>query len=226
MPTDDVGRLCRERGIRFHTDAVQAVGRRTVDFSSWPVDLLSLSCHKFHGPKGVGALVIRRGTKVLPVVQGGGQERGLRAGTENVAGIAGLAEALDLACHALRDGVMDRVSKQRDDLQERLLASIEDTVVNGTLDPARRSPNTLHLSFLRAEAEGVLMGLDREGICASSGSACSSGSTEPSHVLRAMNLDESRLASSLRISLSRFTTDEELALVAEVLPVIVQRVRG
>ena len=182
--------------MRFHTDAVQAVGRVPVSFAEWPVDLLSLSAHKLHGPKGAAALLVRRGVKLRPVVQGGGQERGLRPGTENLAGIVGLATALRLAFEALDAGAMDRVGALRDRLEAGILAALPDLLVNGPRAPSARVPNTLNVSFAGAEAEGALIGLDRAGVAASSGSACSSGSVTPSPVLTAMGLAPARIASS------------------------------
>ena len=225
MPVTGVGSLCRARGVRFHTDAVQAVGRVPVSFAEWPVDLLSLSAHKLHGPKGAAALLVRRGVKLAPVVQGGGQERGLRPGTENLAGIVGLATALRLALEAEGAGAMDRVAALRDRLEAGILGALPDAVVNGPRTPAARVPNTLNVSFAGAEAEGVLIGLDRAGVAASSGSACSSGSVTPSPVLTAMGLAPARIASSIRLSLSRLTTEAEVDRVIEVLPGIVQRLR-
>ena len=225
MPVTEVGALCRERGVRFHTDAVQAVGRVPVSFAEWPVDLLSISAHKLHGPKGAAALLVRRGVKLRPVVQGGGQERGLRPGTENLAGIVGLATALRLALEALDAGAMDRVGALRDRLEAGLLAALPDLLVNGPRAASARVPNTLNVSLAGAEAEGALIGLDRAGVAASSGSACSSGSVTPSPVLTAMGLAPARIASSIRLSLSRLTTGAEVDRALEVLPGIVQRLR-
>jgi cysteine desulfurase len=225
MPVAEVGALCRARGVRFHTDAVQAVGRVPVSFAEWPVDLLSLSAHKLHGPKGSAALLVRRGVKVLPVVQGGGQERGLRPGTENLAGIVGLATALRLALAALDAGAMDRVGALRDRLEAGILTALPEAVVNGPRAAGARVPNTLNVSLPGAEAEGVLIGLDRAGVAASSGSACASGSVTPSPVLTAMGLAPGRIASSVRLSLSRLTTEAEVDHAVAVLPGIVRRLR-
>jgi cysteine desulfurase len=225
MPVEAVGAACRERGIRFHVDAVQLVGKAPVRFDDWPVDLLALSAHKFHGPKGVGALLVRRGVRIEPLIQGGGQERGLRPGTENVAGIVGLARALELCQAALAEGAGARMAGLRDRLEAELCARVPDLVVNGPTAPDARVVNTTNVSFPGAEAEGLLIALDRAGICASSGSACSSGSLTPSHVLTAMRLSHERIASSLRLSLCRFTTDAEIDRLLEILPPAVSRLR-
>ncbi|RMG18530.1 MAG: cysteine desulfurase [Deltaproteobacteria bacterium] len=226
LPIREIGEVCRQRGIRFHTDAVQALGKVPIDFGALPVDLLSASAHKFHGPKGAGLLLVRSGMRLEPLIVGGGQERGLRAGTEDTAHVAGLAKAVELATDGLRSGVMERVAALRDALEEALHARIEGLAVNGPEARALRVPNTLNISIPGAEAEALLIGLDREGIYCSSGSACSSGSIEPSHVLRAMGLPADRLQSSLRLSLSRYTRPEEIEYVAEVLPAVAARVRA
>ncbi len=226
LPVREVGTICRARGILMHTDAVQAIGKVPIAFDDLPADLLSASAHKFHGPKGAGLLVVRRGVKLEPLTPGGGQERGLRGGTEDPVHIAGLAEALRLSVRCLADGAMERVTELRNRLQRELESRIDGLVVNGPTSDAQRVGNTLNVSIPGAEAEAMLIGLDREGICCSSGSACSSGSIEPSHVLRAMQLPNDRLQSSLRLSLSRYTTEEEIARTVEVLPKLAARLRA
>ncbi|MDF1566103.1 MAG: cysteine desulfurase family protein [Deltaproteobacteria bacterium] len=223
MPVARVGAACRERGVLFHCDAVQAVGKVPVDLGSSEADLLSVSGHKLHGPKGVGLLVRRKGTRLHPVIRGGGQEHGLRPGTENLASIVALAAALGLAREGLEAGEAETIAARRDRLEQGLLALHGPAAVNGPTAPGTRLPNTTNLSFPGIEAEALLIGLDREGICVSTGSACASGSVEPSHVLRAMQLSPARLASSLRISLSRYTTDEEIDRVLEVMAGLLAR---
>lgn len=225
MPLEAVGALCRERGVRLFTDAVQAVGRLPVRFDAWPVDVLAFSAHKFHGPKGAGALLVRRGVRLHPLVRGGGQERGLRPGTESVPYAVGLATALRLAVEGLPE-MTTRVAALRDRLEAGLAERVPGFVVNGPSRPEDRVPNTLNASFPGAEAEGLLIGLDRAGVAASTGSACASGAVEPSHVLTAMGLPRDALASSLRLSLSRRTTDAEIERVLEVLPGLVAGLRA
>lgn len=221
--TAAVGRIVKEKGAVFHVDAVQAVGKLPLDLGELAtVDLLSLSGHKLHAAKGVGALYVRKGTKIRPLIVGGHQERGRRAGTENVAGAAGLGAACELARARLADEHTE-VRVLRDRLETRLLERIPDSRLNG--DPLRRLPNTTNISFEYIEGEGILLLLDRTGVAASSGSACTSGSLEPSHVLRAMGIPFTRAHGSIRFSLSRYNTLEQVDYVAEVLPVIVERLR-
>jgi cysteine desulfurase len=218
-----LGEIVKERGAVFHVDAVQAAGKLPLDLWRLPmVDLLSISGHKLHAAKGVGALYVRKGTKIRPLIVGGHQERGRRAGTENVAAIAGFGVACDLAA-ANREAENKVVGEMRDRLEELLLARIPDCRVNG--DRERRLPNTTNISFEYIEGEGILLLLDRMGVAASSGSACTSGSLEPSHVLRAMGVPFTQAHGSVRFSLSRYNTMEQIDHVATVLPVIIERLR-
>lgn len=223
FPIEEIARITHEHGALFHTDAVQAVGKIPVDVKAAGVDMLSLSAHKFHGPKGVGALYVKRGTRFLPFMMGGHQEKRRRAGTENVPYIAGIGVAAALAKTRLSDGTMDRVAALRDRLEKGLMASVPDTKLNG--DPAHRVPNTTNISFGYIEGESILMHLDEYGICASSGSACTSGSLEPSHVLRAMGVPFQFAHGSIRFSLSDQTTEEDVDLVLRVMPPIVEKLR-
>lgn len=208
FPVDEVGALCRERRVLFHTDAVQAAGKVALRARSRTVDLLSISAHKIHGPKGVGALYVRRGVALEPAQTGGHQERGRRGGTENVSGIVGLAAACDLAAQALEDGVMARVGALRDRLEARIFEGAPGAARNGAKEP--RVANTASLRLAGADGEALLLELSRRGIAASSGSACTSGSLEPSPVLRALGLRAEEALGSLRLSLSRETTEEEV----------------
>ena len=218
-----IGTIVKEKGAVFHVDAVQAAGKLPLDLRALGmIDLLSLSGHKLHAPKGVGALYVRKGTKIRPLIVGGHQERGRRAGTENVAAIAGLGTACDLA-RAHRGDEDTVVRALRDRLEQALLARIPDCRRNG--DPEARLPNTTNISFDYIEGEGILLLLDRAGVAASSGSACTSGSLEPSHVLRAMGIPFTQAHGSIRFSLSRYNTIDQVDYVAEVLPVIVERLR-
>jgi cysteine desulfurase len=210
-------------GALMHTDAVQSVGKIPVDVRALGVDLLSLSAHKFNGPKGAGALWIRRGTRMLPILTGGKHERNRRAGTENVAAIAGMGVAAQLAKQKL-DTEARRVARLRDRLESGILAGVSGTIVNGAAEP--RVPNTTNISFDRVEAESLLIALDLEGVAVSTGSACSSGTLEPSHVLRAMGLSAHRTQNSLRFSLGMFSTEEEVDYVVSVLPRLVDKLRG
>ena len=222
FPIEDVGAIAKEYGATFHVDAVQAVGKVPIDLSTSTIDLLTLSGHKLHAPKGVGALYVRRGFRFRPFLIGGHQERGRRAGTENVPGIIGLGKAAELA--RLHFQNVDRERKLRDRLERGLFDRISDIEVNG--HPTQRLPNTTNIGFKYIEGEAILLMLDKEGICASSGSACTSGSLEPSHVLRAMGIPYTILHGSIRFSLSRFTTEAEVDRVLEVMPEIVDRLRA
>lgn len=222
FPIDQIGALVKSRGVLFHVDAVQAVGKIPIHLQDSPIDLLTLSGHKFHAPKGIGALYVRRGVPFRPLLLGGHQERNRRAGTENVAGIVGLGRAAVLAKQHLAD--MARVQALRDHLEQSILRAIPETVVNGQGSP--RLPNTSNLGFKYIEGEAILLLLDREGICASSGSACTSASLEPSHVLQAMGLPYSVLHGSIRLSLSRYTTPADIERVLAVLPGIVAQLRA
>ncbi|MCX6552087.1 MAG: cysteine desulfurase family protein [Acidobacteria bacterium] len=223
QPVRAIADSAHARGALVHTDAVQAVGKIPVDVRALGVDLLSLSGHKFGAPQGVGALWIRRGTSLLAYATGGRQERGRRAGTENVAAIEGLGVAAALALAGLSTDA-PRIMALRDRLESALLASVPGTVVNGATE--RRVPNTTNLSFDRVEGESLVIALDLEGIAVSTGSACSSGTLEPSHVLRAMGLAAARVQSAIRVSLGPATTDAEIDRVLEVLPKVVGRLRA
>lgn len=222
FPIPEIAALCKARGVLFHTDAVQAVGKVDIDLSRLPVDMLALSGHKLHAPKGVGVLYVRRGTPFRPFLIGGHQERGRRAGTENTAGIIALATAMKLA-KANITAENTRVRALRDRLESGILASIPDTIVNG--DTEHRLPNTASIAFKYVEGEAILLMLDQFGICASSGSACTSGSLEPSHVLRAMGVPFTFAHGSIRFSLSRYTSEADVDLVLETLPGVIDTLR-
>lgn len=220
FPIEQIGQTVKEYGATFHVDAVQVAGKLPLNMANSTIDLMTISGHKLHAPKGVGALYVRKGFRFRPLLIGGHQERGRRAGTENVAGIIGLGKAAELAQVHLADIAHEK--KLRDRLEKGLLA-ISDTEING--DRKNRLPNTTNIGFKYIEGEAILLSLDKFGICASSGSACTSGSLEPSHVLRAMGLPYTTLHGSIRFSLSRHTTDAEIDRVLEVMPGIVQRLR-
>ena len=222
QPIAEIGRLCRERGVLFHTDAVQAVGHVPVDFEGMQIDMLSLSGHKFHGPKGIGALLIRKGLRFGNLIDGGAQERGRRAGTENTAGIVGMATAMKLACDSI-ETVAPALRDKRDRLIRGLLASVPRCRLNG--DPDRRLPGNVNISFEGVEGESLLLLLDMRGICASSGSACTSGSLDPSHVLLAIGLPHAVAHGSLRLTLSEETTDEDIDYMIENVPQVVNYLR-
>ncbi len=223
QPIAELAAIAHARGAVFHTDAVQTAGKVPIDVQALGVDLLSISAHKFYGPKGVGALWIRRGVRLLSQTTGGRQERNRRAGTENVAGIAGMGAAARLAIANLeRDA--SRVGSLRDRLESGILSSIPNTARNGAAAP--RVANTTNISFDRIEAESLLIALDLEGFAVSTGSACSSGTLEPSHVLRAMGLSPARTQSSIRFSLGRENTEDEVERVLRVLPAIVSKQRS
>lgn len=223
FPIERIGQIVKERGILFHVDAVQAVGKIPMNMKESTVDFLVLSGHKLHGPKGIGALYVRKGVRFRPLIFGGHQERGRRGGTENVPAIVGLGKAAELAIQHVEEEVT-RVRELRDRLEQGLLSRIPHSQLNG--HPAIRLPNTTNIGFKYIEGEAILLSLDRYGICASSGSACSSGSLEPSHVLRAMGLPYTILHGSIRFSLSRYTTAAEINQVLEVMPRIVERLRA
>ena len=223
QPIAELARIAHERGALMHTDAVQSVGKIPVDVRALGVDLLSLSAHKFNGPKGTGALWIKRGTRMQPILTGGKHERSRRAGTENVPAIAGMGVAARLAVGKMAAEAA-RVGALRDRLETGILASVPGTAVNG--DPTARVPNTTNISFERVEAESLLIALDLEGVAVSTGSACSSGTLEPSHVLKAMGFPAHRTQNSLRFSLGMFSTDDEVSRVLEVLPRLVEKLRG
>jgi len=223
QPIAELARIAHERGALVHTDAVQSVGKIPVDVRALGVDLLSLSAHKFNGPKGAGALWVKRGTRMQSILTGGKHERNRRAGTENVPAIAGLGVAARLAAGKMA-AESARVGALRDRLEAGILNGVPGTVVNGA--PHLRVPNTTNISFDRVEAESLLIALDLDGIAVSTGSACSSGTLEPSHVLRAMGFAAHRTQNSLRFSLGLFSTGEEVDRVIEVLPRLVEKLRG
>ena len=223
QPIAALAETAHARGALFHTDAVQSTGKIPVDVRALGVDLLSLSAHKFNGPKGAGALWIKRGTRVLPTMTGGKHERNRRAGTENVPAIVGMGVAALLASHKMADEGA-RLAALRDRLEEAVLRVVPGTAVNGARDP--RVPNTTNISFDRVEAESLLIALDLDGIAVSTGSACSSGTLEPSHVLKAMGFPVHRTQNSLRFSLGLYSTDAEVDRVVDVLPRLVEKLRG
>jgi cysteine desulfurase len=222
FPMKEVSEIIKSKGVLLHSDAVQAIGKLTVDVKELPVDMISISGHKMHAPKGIGALYIRRGTRFSPYIIGGHQERGKRAGTENVASIAGFGAACELAREEIK-AENTKVSSLRDRLEDGLLKSCPDVRVNG--DTENRLPNTANISFEYVEGEAILLRLNEYNICASSGSACTSGSLEPSHVLRAMGVPYTSIHGSVRFSLSRYTTDEDIDIVLEKLPGIIKELR-
>ncbi|NWF91397.1 MAG: cysteine desulfurase NifS [Syntrophaceae bacterium] len=222
FPIEEIGEIVKEKGIPFHTDAVQAAGKIPLNMKKSTVDMLSISGHKLHAPKGIGVLYIRKGTRFSPFMIGGHQERGRRGGTENVPYIIGLGKACELAKMHL-DEENTRVKALRDYLEEKILEKIPNTLVNG--DRVNRLPNTLSVSFEYVEGESILLLLSDLGICASSGSACTSGSLEPSHVLRAMGVPFTAAHGSIRFSLSIYNTKEEMDYIIEHLPPIIQKLR-
>ncbi len=222
-PIAEIGKIAREAGIYFHTDAVQTVGHIPVDINELEVDLLSMSAHKVYGPKGVGALYIRKGTKLIPFMHGGDQERRRRASTENVPGIVGLGKAVELVQQEMGEEA-ERLTYLRDQLIKGLLGRIDHTRLNG--HPLKRLPNNVNVSVDYVEGESMLLNLDLEGICASTGSACSSASLEPSHVLLALGLSPEQAHGSLRFSLGKWTSEEEIERVLEVLPRVVAKLRA
>jgi cysteine desulfurase len=223
FPVEKIAEIVKAKGIPFHTDAVQVAGRIPLKARESAIDLLTISAHKFHGPKGVGALYVRRGITFQPFIVGGHQERNRRAGTENVAGIVGMGKAAELALERVADD-RERIRALRDRLEGSLLKSCPDARVNGHRE--NRLPNTLNIAFRYLEGEAILLLLDQYGICASTGSACTAGSSEPSHVLRAMGVEADWLQGAVRFSLSRFSTVEEVDYVNETVPLIVQRLQG
>jgi cysteine desulfurase len=223
QPVAELAERCRSAGVAFHSDAVQALGKLHVRVDEVPASLLTMSAHKIGGPKGVGALYVRKGTALEPMVHGGGHERGLRAGTEDVAGAVGFAVAAELAVND-REAEMVRIEAMRDELQRALVERVPDLVVNAA--GARRLPTILNVSVPGASAEVLLVMLDLEGVAVSSGSACSSGGVEPSHVLTTMGLAPDVAGPSVRFSLGRETTEEEIGRVAEVFPPLMERLRA
>ena len=223
FPIEEIGLRVKDKGAIFHVDAVQAVGKIPMNMQTSTIDMLTMSGHKIHAPKGIGVLYVRRGVRFRPMLIGGGQQRGRRGGTENVPGVIALGKAAELELLHLEEATA-RERKMRDRLEQTLLATIPDCEVNG--DPNHRLPNTTNIGFKYIEGEAILLMLNQKGICASSGSACSSGSLEPSHVLRAMGLPYTTLHGSIRFSLCRYTTEAEIDAVIEVLPGIIERLRA
>lgn len=222
FPIDRLAELAHEAGVLFHTDAVQAVGKIPLDLKNSEIDMLSLSGHKLHGPKGIGALYIRRGVRFRPLLRGGHQERGRRAGTENAPGIIGLGKAAELAMKWMPHE-LEAVRRMRDRLEKAILLKVPRCMVNG--DPDNRLPNTCNIAFEFIEGEAILLSLNRDGIAASSGSACTSGSLEPSHVLRAMNIPYTAAHGSTRFSFSRENTEADVDRVIEVVPGVIAKLR-
>jgi cysteine desulfurase len=223
QPIQELATIVKAHGALMHTDAVQTAGKIAIDVKKLGVDLVSISAHKFYGPKGIGAMWLRKGVRLLPFVTGGRQERNRRAGTENVPGIVGLGAAADLALRKMRDE-SERLSRLRDRLEAGLLSAVPGAERNGAAEP--RVPNTSNISFERIESESLLIGLDLEGIAVSSGSACSSGTLEPSHVLKAMGLPHARTLSSIRFSLGAANTEADIERVIRALPPLVEKLRS
>ena len=221
FPIPSIGEMCKKAGVPLHVDGTQAVGKIEVDVAKSHVDAMSFAAHKFHGPKGVAALFARRGLRIRPLLIGGPQERGRRGGTENVPGIVGMGKAAELAKRHLPD--MQRVTNLRDRLERGILKSIADTSVNG--DVEHRLPNTSNISFAQLEAEAILLLLSERDLSASAGAACSSGSLEPSHVLKAMKIEPRLAHGAIRFSLSRMTTEEEISRSLEILQAVIARLR-
>ena len=224
FPIEEISQRTKDQGIVFHTDAVQAVGKILIDVKETGVDMLSLTGHKFHAPKGIGALYVRKGTKYSPFMIGGHQEKGRRGGTENVASIIALGKAAELAKKHLDEDGYEYIGRLRDKLETNLLTRISHSMVNG--DREHRLLNTTSVAYEYVEGEAILLMMNEHGICASSGSACTSGSLEPSHVLRAMGVPFTAAHGSIRYSLSRYTTEEEIDVVIEKTPAIIERLRG
>ena len=222
FPIERICEILKERGILFHTDAVQAAGKVPLDVRKIPVDMLTISGHKLHAPKGIGALYVKKGTRFHPYIIGGHQERGRRAGTENVASIIGFGKAAQLANEHLSEEI-SYLSSLRDRLEQGLLSSCPNVIING--DTVTRLPNTTNISFEFIEGEAILLRLNEFGICASSGSACTSGSLEPSHVLRAMGVPYTAVHGSIRFSLSRYNTAEEIDTVLRIMPGLIRELR-
>ncbi len=221
FPVDQVVAICHGAGVPFHTDATQAVGKIPVDFKASGVDAATFASHKFHGPKGIGIGYAKKGTRIRPMIFGGPQERGRRGGTENVPGIVGAGVAAELAKKHLADS--PRIATMRDRLEQSILATIPNAHVNGSR--IHRVPNTTNIGFERLQSEAILLLLSEQGICASAGAACSSGSLEPSHVMRAMKVPDIIAHGAIRFSLSRYSTDEEIDHCLSVLPGVISRLR-
>ena len=222
FPVEEAAQIARDRGILFHTDAVQAVGKIPVDMKNSAIDMISLSGHKLHAPKGIGVLYVRKGTRFSPFLIGGHQENGRRGGTENTASIIGLGKACELAARNMEEEIT-REKHLRDKLEKEILAHVPNSRLNG--EPLNRLPNTSNISFEFVEGEAILLLMDEFGICASSGSACTSGSLQPSHVLRAMGVPFTMAHGSIRFSLSIFNTEEEIDFVIDKIPAIIEKLR-
>ncbi|HEV8342602.1 MAG TPA: cysteine desulfurase NifS [Candidatus Binatia bacterium] len=220
FPIKEIGEVVKAKGIPFHVDGVQVAGKMALNLKESPIDLLTVSGHKFHGPKGVGAIYVRRGITFRPFILGGHQERNRRAGTENVAAIMGMGKAAEVALSSMGEDE-PRVQRLRDQLEHSLLSSCPDSRINGHREG--RLPNTLNISFKFLEGEAILVLLDQQGICASTGSACTAGSVEPSHVLRAMEVPPDWIQGAVRFSLSRYNTEEEVKFVGDKMPGIIHR---
>jgi cysteine desulfurase len=223
QPIPEIGKVAKTAGVYFHTDAVQTVGHIPVDVNKLGVDMLSISAHKLYGPKGIGALYIRAGTDIQPLIYGGGQEKQMRAGTENVPGIVGFGKVVELAQEEMDDEAR-RISQLRDTLLKNIMKNVEHTYLNG--HPTKRLPNNANVSFAFVEGEAICLNLDLAGICAATGSACSSMSMEASHVLLAMGLSPELARSSLRFSFGKWSTEEDVKYVLEKLPAAVSRLRS
>jgi cysteine desulfurase len=228
QPVEEIGKIAADTGVFFHIDAVQGAGKIKIDTRRFGCHLCSISAHKMHGPKGVGAMFVRRGTPIEPLLVGGSHERRQRAGTENVPGIVGLAKATELAMHSLEDGTIDRLAKLRDRLEAGVL-QLPGTGVNGASDvgkPVPRVANTTNIWFDHVEGEALVIAMDLKGVAVSGGSACHSGATEPSHVLMAMGLNKTRARASLRFSLLKTATDADVDYVLKVVPEAVEHLRA
>jgi len=223
QPVSEIGRIAAEADVYFHTDAVQAAGKLPIDVQTLRCDLLSISGHKMHAPQGTGILYVRRGTQLEPLFFGGAHERQRRAGTENLPGIVGLGKAAEIAQTALTDGTIERIRTLRDRLEQGILAQVEETGVNSR--NVARVANTTNIYFDNLEGEALVIALDLKGLCTSGGSACASGATEPSHVLTAMGLPPARARASLRFSLSKLNTEEDIHFALEIIPSAVVRLR-
>lgn len=221
-PIAEIAEIAKKHGVTFHTDAVQAVGAIPVDVNELKVDLLTLTAHKVYGPKGIGALYIRKGTRIKPIIHGGSHERNMRAGTESVAQMAGLGKAAEIAKKELNENAV-RLTQLRDKMISETLKAIPHSRLNG--DPKKRLPNNVNMSFSFVEGEALLLMLDMKGIACSSGSACTSGSLDPSHVLLAIGLDHETAHGSLRVTLGRHTTEEEVDYFLKELPPVIERLR-
>ena len=222
-PIEEIAAICRAKGVPFHTDAVQTPGKLKLDVKAMEVDFLSLSAHKLHAPKGIGLLYVRKGVSFQPYVMGGGQEQGRRGGTENVANIVAFGKAAEIAMASLEDN-LDRIRALRDRMEGGIMDAIDGVTRNGAKEP--RLANTSNLSFANCEAEAILLLLDRERICASSGSACTTGSLAPSHVLTAMGMTPELAMSAVRLSLSKYSTDGEVDHLLAKMPEIITKLRG